>query len=268
MKPIPLFYSYSHKDEQLLEQLKTHLSLLKREGIISDWHDHKISAGTEWENQIDRHIELAQIILLMISADFLASDYCYDTEMMRVMERHEDEEVRVIPVVLRPCDWWDAPFGKLQALPKDAKPVTTWSKRDKAWLDVVQGIRRACQEIQQVQTPGIQIYCEEPPAYDRGRLVWPRCAVRLPDAPELSYDITYRATTYELSWGESRMIPLKPQIEYTIIAYTTIPLNGNVGLAKIKCTVKENEVVQYFYRILERLENEEIKGQLIQIAYL
>lgn len=269
VKPIPLFYSYAHRDEPLRGQLESHLSLLKRRGFISSWSDRGIGAGTEWKEQIDQHIELAQIILLLVSADFLASEYCYDVEMTRAMERHEKKEVRVIPLILRPCDWSDAPFGTLQALPTGAKPVTTWSNQDEAWLDVVRGIRLACQEIQKTQVSGIRIFGEKPLS---GPLAWPKCAVRLPDAPEASWDLRFGATTYDLSWGQSVMIPLKPRVEYSIIAYTGIPMNGDVGVARITCTVQENEVIQYLYRILEGPghSHKEIykQAQLVQVAYL
>src|SRR5579862_3836227 len=146
IKPIELFYSYSHKDEKLREKLETHLALLKRQGVIADWHDRKITAGQEWSNKIDEHLNTAQIILLLVSADFLASDYCYDVEMKRAIERHETGEAYVIPIILRPCDWHSAPFGKLQALPRDAKPIRQWADRDAAFLDVIQGIRRSAKE--------------------------------------------------------------------------------------------------------------------------
>jgi len=240
--------------------------LLKRKGFISNWSDRRIGAGTEWKEQIDKHIELARIILLLISSDFLASDYCYDIELERAMQRHEKKEVRVIPVILRACDWHDAPFGKLQALPNDAKPVTTWSNQDEAWLAVAQGVRMACQEIQQIQIPGIRIYCEPPSPKDI--LAWPKCEVRLP--PEVSWDY-HGQTTFELSWGETTMIPLNSQVEYTIIASTGIPMDGTVGVASISCAVQENEVVQYIYRIIERpgtCHQEMFKAQLLQVASL
>ena len=123
---VEVFYSYSHRDEELREELERHLSILKRQGIITDWHDRKIGAGTEWKGQIDIHLNTARVILLLISSDFLASDYCYDIEMRRAIERHEAGEARVIPIILRPVIWKGAPFEKLQALPKDAKPVTSW----------------------------------------------------------------------------------------------------------------------------------------------
>ena len=140
-----LFYSYSHGDERLRKELEKHLAVMKRQGLIQEWHDRKIVAGSEYKGEIDEHLNSAEIILLLVSSDFLASDYCYGIEMTRAIERHEAGEATVIPVILRPCDWMGTPFSKLQALPKDAKPVTTWSRRDDAFLDVVKGIRAAIQ---------------------------------------------------------------------------------------------------------------------------
>jgi formylglycine-generating enzyme required for sulfatase activity len=146
-KTIEVFFSYSHKDVELRDELEKHLSILKRQGVIESWHDRRIGAGREWKGDIDKHLNTADVILLLISADFLASDYCYDVEMERAMERHEAGEARVIPVILRPVDWKGAPFGKLQALPRDAKPVTEWPNHDKALLDVARGIRAAVKEL-------------------------------------------------------------------------------------------------------------------------
>jgi HEAT repeat protein len=136
-----VFLSYAREDEELCKKLEAHLSLLKRQGTISTWHDRNINAGSEWKRDIDAHLNMAQIILLLVSPDFIASDYCYSTEMTRAMERHDSGEARVIPIILRPVDWQRAPFGKLQALPRDAKPVTDWSSQDQAFYDIVQGIR-------------------------------------------------------------------------------------------------------------------------------
>ncbi|WP_437282533.1 TIR domain-containing protein [Sorangium sp. So ce375] len=142
-KPIRLFFSYSHEDEALRDELETHLALLKREGLLQSWHDRRIGAGDEWAGQIDKNLNEADVILLLVSADFMASDYCFDHEMTRALARHDAGQARVIPVVLRKTDWHSAPFAKLQALPKDARPVTLWQDRDEAWHDVALGIRRA-----------------------------------------------------------------------------------------------------------------------------
>jgi len=147
MAPVEVFFSYSHRDEKLRDKLAPHLSMLQREGVISAWHDRKIGAGTEWAKAIDDNLNAAGIILLLISADFLASDYCYDIEMQRAIARHEAGEARVIPIILKPVDWSSAPFSKLQAFPKDAKPVTTWSNRDAAFVDIAKGIRGAAEAM-------------------------------------------------------------------------------------------------------------------------
>lgn len=144
--PIKLFYSYAHEDEALRERLEVHLKLLKRQGILQDWHDRAIGAGSEWAEQISTHLESADLILLLISPDFIASDYCWDIELKRAMERHEAGEARVIPIILRETDWTGAPFGKLQALPKDAKPVKSWPDQDAAFVDIARGIRKAVEE--------------------------------------------------------------------------------------------------------------------------
>ncbi|MFL5628042.1 MAG: toll/interleukin-1 receptor domain-containing protein [Ktedonobacteraceae bacterium] len=144
---IEVFYSYAHKDEKLRNKLETQLSLLKQQGHITNWHDRKIDAGQEWANEINEHLNAADIILLLVSPDFLASNYCYSIEMKRALERHERGEARVIPVIIRPVYWQGAPIGKLQALPKDAKPVTSWNNQDEAFFNVAEGIRKIVEEI-------------------------------------------------------------------------------------------------------------------------
>ena len=152
-EPIEIFYSYAHKDELLRNKLEIHLSTLKRQGLIAGWHDRDINAGTEWKLEIDEHLNTAHVILLLVSPDFLASDYCYDIEMTRAMQRHQAGEAQVIPIILRPTDWQTAPFSKLQALPTNARPVTEWPNRDKAFLDVASGIRKALAELPIVNLP-------------------------------------------------------------------------------------------------------------------
>ena len=146
-KPIEVFFSYAHKDEKLRDMLVIHLKIFEHLGSISGWYDRKITAGSEWAGQIDEHLNTARIILLLVSSDFMASDYCYDIEVKRAMERHESGEARVIPIILRPCSWRRMPFGKLQALPTDARAVTAWQNHDKAFLDIVEGIKTVLEEI-------------------------------------------------------------------------------------------------------------------------
>jgi hypothetical protein len=142
--PIKIFFCYAHEDEPLLNKLKTQLSPLQWQGLIDPWHDRNISAGTEWEEEIKEHLDAAQIILLMVSPDFMASKYCYSVEMKRAIERHERGEARVIPIIVRPV-YWQGVLGKLQALPTDAKPVTLWYNVDEALFDVTEGIRKVAE---------------------------------------------------------------------------------------------------------------------------
>jgi tetratricopeptide (TPR) repeat protein len=145
--PAEVFYSYSHTDEVLRDELDKHLSLLQRQNLISEWHDRQIEAGDDWESEINAHLDSARIILLLVSADFIASDYCYSIEMNRALERHDEDEARVIPIILRPVDWESSPLGRLQALPKGGKPVTLWDNQDEAFKNVAQGIRNVIREF-------------------------------------------------------------------------------------------------------------------------
>lgn len=150
-RPIEIFISYARKDQRLRDQLETHLSSLKREGLISTWYDRKIGGGEEWAGKINEHLTMAHIILLLVSPDFIASEYCNDVEVKRALERYAAGDAHVIPVILRRVDWESTPLGKLQALPRDAKPVTSWTNRDDAFFDVAQGIRRVVKG--QIATP-------------------------------------------------------------------------------------------------------------------
>lgn len=146
-EPIEVFISYSHKDEDLKDELYVHLANLTRQNKIKPWQDRAIEAGTEWDAEIKARLESAGVILLLITPRFIASEYCFDKETQRAMERHTAGTARVIPIIMKPCDWQDTPFSKLQVLPKDAKPVTSWGDRDEALLNVVQGIRRAVDSL-------------------------------------------------------------------------------------------------------------------------
>jgi len=148
-----IFFSYSHKDEVLRNELEAHLALLKHEGLVESWHDRRIVAGEEIDESIFSQLETANIILLLVSSDFMSSNYCYSREMTRAMERHHAQEAKVIPVILRHCDWTTAPFGKLMAIPRDAKPVTSWPDRDEALADVAKQVRLAVESFKTSNAP-------------------------------------------------------------------------------------------------------------------
>lgn len=149
--PFDVFISYSHKDQEMREELVTHLAVLRYQGLIQHWYDGDIVPGTEWGPQIMEQLNNAHIILLLISARFIASEFCYSIELQAAMARHDAGKARVIPILLYPCDWSETPFAKLKALPLDGKPVDDWPSRDRALTDVVKGIRRVIQNLTEGQ---------------------------------------------------------------------------------------------------------------------
>ena len=149
-QPITLFYSYatSHRDEVLREELEKHLAGLQHRGLIKSWSRREIIAGKSQREEIDKHLEAASVILLLISPDFLASDYAYSAEMLRAMERHQAGDARVIPILLRPVDIEDEPFTHLALLPTNGKPISVWRNRDSAFAEIAKEIGRSIKELQ------------------------------------------------------------------------------------------------------------------------
>lgn len=141
------FISYSHRDEPMLERLHTHLAMLRREGGISDWYDRQIVAGGHIDHQVAKQLDSSQIFLALVSPDFLNSGYCYDKEMARAIERHAAGEIVIVPIILEPCDWLASPLKEFKAIPKDGKPISEWTNKNTAWLDVVTELRRLVQSM-------------------------------------------------------------------------------------------------------------------------
>jgi internalin A len=143
-----VFVSYSHKDERQLNELKTHLSPLERLKLIETWYDRRIVAGEDFGEKINENLDRADIILLLISADFIASKYCYEKELARALERHWKDEARVIPVIVRDVNWKVIPeLSNLTAVPKDGRPVPQWPRRDAAWRDVSERVQAMLEAI-------------------------------------------------------------------------------------------------------------------------
>lgn len=140
-----VFVSYSHRDVAFRGRLETHLAPLRRAGLVSVWHDRRIGPGEEWEREIDAHIHDADIILLLVSANFIESDYCWDNEVTVALQRHQRGEAIVVPIILADCDWALAPFAGLQALPTGARPITSWQRRDEAYTDIARALRKLIQ---------------------------------------------------------------------------------------------------------------------------
>jgi nucleoside phosphorylase len=156
-KPVPfdVFIAYAKEDEKLKKELETHLATLKREKVIQPWHSEQTGAGLDWEQEIRSHLDQSQIILLLISPSFLASDSLYES-MEYAMQRHKEDTARVIPILIRPADIGASPFKDLQGLPRDRRPVDTVSNRDQAWVDIVKDLRRVCNELRERQKSSVE----------------------------------------------------------------------------------------------------------------
>lgn len=146
-RPIEIFFSYAHEDKSLMDDVRRQLVVFDRQGLIRKWYDRLRLPGADWRGQIDQRLAQSDVILLFVSPSFFDSDYCYEAEMTEAMRRHHSNSAKVIPTILRPCAWKTAPFGGLQALPKDGRPNRTWPNRDEACPDVAEGVMRAVREL-------------------------------------------------------------------------------------------------------------------------
>jgi CheY-like chemotaxis protein len=150
--PVSLFYSYAHEDEALRDELRGHLKILERRGLLSSWHDREIKPGEDWHQKIDAQLQTSDLVLLLVSKDFIDSDYIFGNELTVAMQRHQAGLSTVVPIVVRainiePDDQEALPFLKLQALPTDMRPVTSWPNRDEAWTNVAKGLRATVKAI-------------------------------------------------------------------------------------------------------------------------
>lgn len=180
---IRVFFSYSHVDEKYRNELEKHLMTLKRQGLIESWHDRRIAPGEEWANRIDEELRHADIILLLVSIDFINSDYCYELEMTEALARHDSGEAVVIPVILRPCHWTGLPFGKLQAATQDGKPVEKYPSLDDAFLEITKKIEVVVKKLS-AQSYGTSAM--PPGAHRPGNLGITQSAPQRPELPRSS----------------------------------------------------------------------------------
>lgn len=180
-RSVKIFYSYAHRDKEFKDELAKHLG----RSYISVWHDREILAGANWAKEIDQNLQRADLILLLISADFIASDYCYGVEMKRALEMHAAGEATVISIILRPVYWKDVPFSHLQVLPTGGKPVTSWIDRDEAFVDIASGVRRAIDIILKRQyMADAQLY-EESGNYEEALTAYDQALRIVPNDPQL-----------------------------------------------------------------------------------
>jgi tetratricopeptide (TPR) repeat protein len=147
--PLKVFISYAHEDDEHREALVAHLAPLVDDGLIQLWHDRELSGGQDWARQIDDRLAEADIVLLLVSSAFMASDYCKGVEVKQALAMNQSGQARVVPVVLRSCRWTRSPIGKLQALPRDGVPITEAEHPDRLYSAVAEGIERVAESLRQ-----------------------------------------------------------------------------------------------------------------------
>lgn len=164
------FISYSHKDHHILERLHIHLVQLRRENLITEWCDREISAGGNIDQTISEELENCDLFIPLISPDFLASNYCYDIEMKRALERHNEGEALVIPIIVEPSDWQSTPLKNIKVLPKDGNPIVEWTNQNNAFLDITQHLRKITSEPKPNEFPEFKTDQKQNIASERYRI--------------------------------------------------------------------------------------------------
>ncbi len=144
---LKLFFSYAHKDEDILRDLQKHLTPLRHERIVDFWYDRDLIAGDNWDEEISSQLEHADMVPVLISSDFVSSTYAYGKELRRALDLHERKQLRVVPVIARNCRWQNLPIGRLQALPESGRPITSWSDRDDAYVSVTLGVEEVARQL-------------------------------------------------------------------------------------------------------------------------
>jgi hypothetical protein len=142
-----LFLSYAHEDRDIVAELRKHLAPLQHEQIVTDWYDLELMPGDDWDREILSQLASSDLVIVMISADFLASNYAYGRELRLALNLHDQERVHLLPVIGRNCKWQNLPFARLQVLPEGAVAINSWQSRDDAFVSVVLGVERVAREI-------------------------------------------------------------------------------------------------------------------------
>jgi hypothetical protein len=146
------FFSYAHEDVDVIANLQKHLAPLRHEEIVEFWYDRDLVAGENWDDAITSRLEDADIVIVIVSSDFVSSEYAYGKELSRALELHERGQLRVVPVIARNCRWQNLPIGRLQALPESGRPITSWTDRDDAYVSVALGIEEVARQLLSIGT--------------------------------------------------------------------------------------------------------------------
>ncbi|MBF0155231.1 MAG: toll/interleukin-1 receptor domain-containing protein, partial [Magnetococcales bacterium] len=157
--PVKIFISYAHEDEAYKDALLKFLKVLTRQKKIQPWMDRQIRIGEEWRPQIEQALRECRLGILLISADFLASDFIQDEEVPQLLEQHRTGRTRLVPIIIRHCPWTKDQIARYQALPKDGKPVKSYADSDQAWTEVTLNIAEILAELPSVPATPASVTC-------------------------------------------------------------------------------------------------------------
>lgn len=244
--PIKIFIIYSHKDKNHKERLIVSLTMLQRQGLVEMWHDQDINPGQVWDNEIKEQLRKSDLVLALLSSDFIASNYIYDTELNHAFEHQKT----IIPVILRACSWrHDERLSKFQALPSDANPITSWQNNDEAWLSVEEGIRKVILQIKNNKPTKIGIIIERPeeknifPAFSCPPIFLAEAKNHVPISIYID-DVNVG----EIKGGESQEFQVKIGVHniYFHLKYNFI-LYGPNGIRETEYIDEKSEVEKHFF---------------------
>ena len=150
--PTKIFISYAHANESFKDDLVGHLKGIERLVEVDVWDDRRLEGGDLWREEIDAALQNCTIALLLVSKEFIASKFIAEVEIPELLKRHADGELRVVPIIIRPCVWEPHNYSRFQVLPKDGKPVSTYSEendeREMAWTTIAKKVFDWCRSPQ------------------------------------------------------------------------------------------------------------------------
>ncbi len=272
-KKIKIFCSYSHKDEEIKDELEKHLSIYKRIGLIELWTDRKILPGENWSLRINDEIENSDVVLFLVSADFISSDYCFEVEVKKAIKQHEMGQSVVVPIILRECNWEGAPFEYIQGLPTDMKPIVSkhWFSKDEGYNNVSLNLGKIIKVFLQKKKQGeidefnalpdsIESYINFIEKYKNGEYV-NQVKSRLIEMDE--------ENAWKLANSESTLHSYKSYlIKYPIGSYSDLAKKA-IAEIDIKKEIDAQNINKYIESVVEKLDSEKVKGQIINhLAYL
>ena len=248
------FISYSHKDESYLEKLKTALAQIRRQGILQDWTDYKIEAGARFNDKIKKELNESELFIALVSPDYIASNYCYEKEFQQAKQLEEQNKIKIIPIICRPCDWKNSPFAEFKALPKEGRPISDWQNEDSSFFNITEMLRSLIQQPT-YSTPSVVM-----PGQETARKFKGSYKVRK------EFDIVQKSNFVDKTFEDVKCffkdyleeLAISENVTYKILSDTNksfkcFLVNRDMGIAQCECLfqINENRVNPHYFNFNE-----------------